>query len=130
LILFAGPSLSFDADQFSGTHPQPIDASKPFVTENQVSAAARASAEVTTEKRGTLPVKTSRSTIGAINLKLGITDDPQIMADRPVWVVTVYGDKSVRRPDGSTVSHQVYTSVYDAPSGYLILDAIGVDAFR
>jgi hypothetical protein len=70
-----------------------------------------------------------RTTMGAFDVAQGLGEDPLISSDRPVWVVTVHGYMETdAAPGQEPVVHNDYTEVYDAPTGDLIMTAIGVDA--
>jgi hypothetical protein len=65
--------------------------------------------------------------MGAFDQEHGLMDDPLIPADRAVWIVTVHGNMTTDAAPGRSASvRNVYTDVYDAPTGSIILRAIGV----
>lgn len=76
-----------------------------------------------------LPASAWQTTMGAFDTKQGIGQDPLIASDRPVWVVVFHGNMETDARRGEApVIQPVYTEVFDAPTGSLILTAIGVAA--
>jgi len=76
-----------------------------------------------------LPAAATETTIGQFDASQGIANDPDIAATRPVWVVTVHGWASaLTLPGRPAIQKNVYTEVYDEPTGTLILRGIGIAA--
>ena len=116
---------------------RPIDPKVPWLSEADVTAKARNLAiasdgsVLTDDARDKLATKASQMTAeqAAALVTGGQAFDSLLPPDRPLWVVTVQGHVEV---DGSPSTPSrivdVYTAVYDAPSGFLILLAKGIGA--
>lgn len=128
------PQLQCDANTASQRRKdfgpaQPVDTSKPFMTPNAALQAARSRSENPQPDQATLPATEKSMTMGEIDTVLGIPGDPLIADSRPVLVVTVHGARTIFGPPGrAPVKQSVFTDVYDAPTGQLILEVVGVAA--
>lgn len=124
---------------------QPIDPNAQWTTERQAIEASRLFAQSPVSPTAVLP-DSERARLPATaalvhyqelaDAFLGgarIGGDPDISLDRPVWVVVVHGtirnDSLVYGESIEAATHDVYTVVYDAPTGALIMYASGGDAF-
>lgn len=115
---------------------QPYDSAAPFVGAAAVTNAALrlashpdGSALSDAEKAATQTraVLTSYASISERDPALG--GDPDISSDRPVWAVTVYAPVSNQGALPGTEPRRwgVYSVIYDAPTGELIVSATGLD---
>lgn len=116
---------------------QPIDHSKPFMTQSGAQRAALgesvSSLPASASTTQVSPVRSRQMTAAAAAALVngGRRMDTLLADDRPVWVVTVHGKIPVDQIPGDTrpAFVSVYTAVYDAPTGFPIMQAFGVDAF-
>ncbi len=120
---------------------QPIAPDAEWATEAQVLAAARAGAQdpdvpgllLGREEQEALPAEAVLTTYQA-TLDAGLGGaDPFIDGDRPVWVVVVHGTRWIdSAPVGTSVEEtrrDVFTVVFDAPTGDVIVIGTGADAW-
>jgi hypothetical protein len=117
---------------------QPIVAGKAWMSVDSALSTARGHAAGPTGNlrlapaaAAALPAKAKQMTMAQFDALEGLGADPAIAGDRPVLVVTVHGAMSTdARPGAKATAHNVYTEVYDAPTGTLILQGIGIDALK
>ena len=119
---------------------QPIDPTSVWATEQQVVSASKLlsqapqgkMANLTEEERAAIPAQSVLATYGEVTAAMFEgRGDPDIAVDRPVWVTVVHGlIRNDSAPVGTKdVVHDVYTTIYDAPTGDLIAFGTGADAF-
>ena len=117
---------------------QPIDANKPWMMADAALAEARSHAghepgagPLNAAAVAALPAKVAQMTMSQYDQLDGSAPDALIAPDRPVWVVTVHGIMATRAPAGvKPTIHNVFTEVYDAPTGTLVITAIGYDTLK
>ncbi|NQX27015.1 hypothetical protein HQQ81_06575 [Microbacteriaceae bacterium VKM Ac-2854] len=148
---FLSPTENADPADITAAHEerianfppaQPIDPDAVWATELQVIRTARLFAQspismedhLSDSDRAKLPasaVLVRYEEFAHVFLEGG--SDPSISPDRPVWVVVVHGtirdDSALVGTPIEDITHDVYTVVYDAPTGDLILYSSGGDAF-
>lgn len=107
---------------------QPYDVSQPLVPVSDLLPSARA---VSTDGARESPVFAAALSYGELKkFSPGLGADVQIAEDRPVWVVTVHGpiENSGTLYGTKSTVWDVYTVVYDGPSGDGIAYGTGEDA--
>jgi hypothetical protein len=121
---------------------QPIDPKQVWATEKQVIETSRLFAQSPASATEPLPDE-EREKLPAtavlvhyselVKTMLEGSSDPDIDPDRPVWVTVVHGtirnDSAMAGESIEDMTHDVFTTVYDAPSGDLVLYSSGGDAF-
>ena len=75
-----------------------------------------------------LPAKVKSMTMAEFDALAGVAASPLFASDRPVQVVSVVGHMAMDARPGQTPNvRDVYTEVYDAQTGSLLIQAIGYD---
>lgn len=110
---------------------QPVQAGTQWITRDQAITASRKAASNERVDKRQLPAQAEQLSYGEAVKRFGQAPDPLIDLSRPVWVVTVQGERTDVGIPAKVAMREitVYTEVIDAATGALISEGLGVDAF-